>query len=351
MQIALDAMGGDRAPEQIVQGAVEGLQYLGADDRIFLTGPEDRLRELLAAHDGVDGRIQIVQSSQVIEMCDSPVEALRQKRDSSLVRMVELAVGGKVDAVISAGNTGACVAACQMKMRLLPGVSRPGIAVIIPTFHGPVVMCDVGANVSPKAHHLHQYALMSTLFSREMCKVDNPRVALLSIGEEEIKGTSLVRDVHDLMRNDKRINFTGNIEGRAVINGVADVVVCDGFVGNVVLKLIEGLAEGLLKLTGRVVAEKDPAMAVALKPMLEEVWRHHDYSEYGGAPLLGVDGICIICHGSSGSQAIKNAVREAARFSALKLNEQITGYLTATDTGATANANTAVSQAPSVKQT
>ncbi len=322
MRIGVDAMGGDNAPHEIVRGAVEGLAALNGS-KLVLIGNEAAIRAELAKLSGWEGQVEIVPTTEVITMHDSPVEAIRKKRDSSIVRMAALAAEQKVDAVISAGNTGACAAACQLKIRPLHGVHRPGIAVVIPSFHGPLVVCDVGANIAAKPKHLHQYAVMAALYSREVLGVRNPRVGLLSVGEEDVKGTSVVKKTHELLRGEAAVNFIGNVEGRDLFRGTADVVVCDGFVGNIVLKLTEGLAEGLFKTISAEIAAASPALAHEFKPVIQKVWANHDYSEYGGAPLLGVDGICIICHGSSDHRAIRNAVRVASEFVARRLNAVI----------------------------
>jgi glycerol-3-phosphate acyltransferase PlsX len=261
-------------------------------------------------------------------MDDVPVEALKQKRDSSIVRMAALAAAQEVDAVISAGNTGACVAACQLRMRTLAGVGRPGIAVIIPSLHGPIVICDVGANIAPKPFHLLQYAQMATVYSNMMLKTQRPRVGLLSIGEEEVKGNTLVKEARQLIKQDKNLNYIGNVEGRDLFRDAVDVVICDGFVGNVVLKLTEGLAEGLFKTIAAELTNESPELGAKFKPVMEAVWARHDYAEYGGAPLLGVDGVCIICHGSSNARAIKNAVRVAYQYAEIRLNDAILKHLT-----------------------
>ncbi|NLX05991.1 MAG: phosphate acyltransferase PlsX [Phycisphaerae bacterium] len=329
MRIAIDAMGGDYAPREIVAGAVEALGGLGSDDQLVLIGLEDRIREELRELGSPDDpRLSVVHASQVIEMGDHPVEALRQKRDSSIAKMAVMAAGEQVDAVISAGNTGACVAACQMKIRPLKGVQRPGIAVVIPSFGGPMILCDVGANVAPKPHHLHQYALMSIIYAKHLLGVDgSPKVALLSIGEEDAKGNPLVKQARDLIKADPRINFVGYVEGRSLLSGQAGVVICDGFVGNVALKLIEGLADGLVSMLTKDISSADPALAKSFEPILKKLWQQHDYSEYGGAPLLGVDGICIICHGSSNRRAIRNAVAVAAKLCRSNINQRIVEFL------------------------
>jgi len=261
-------------------------------------------------------------------MEESPVEALRQKKQSSIVQMVKMACEGQADAIISAGNTGACAAAAQLKMKALPGVQRPGIAVVLPSFAGPLTVCDVGANVAPKPMHLKQYAQMAKAYAETLLGIDNPKVGLLSIGGEETKGNVLVKQTRELIRQDPSINFVGNVEGRELFAGGCNVAICDGFVGNVVLKLTEGLSTGLIKIIAREVAAEDAALAGRLEPVIKKIYQKHDYSEYGGAPLLGVDGVCIICHGSSDRRAIKNAVRISVEYVQSGLNTIIAERLT-----------------------
>jgi glycerol-3-phosphate acyltransferase PlsX len=326
VRIAVDAMGGDHAPREIILGAVEAVEALDDGVRVVLIGTEDVVRQELETHPDyarLKDKIEIEPTTEVIEMNEVPTEAIRQKRNSSIVRMAKMAGDKQVDAVVSAGNTGACAAACQLKMRRLSGVHRPGIAVVLPTFHGPITICDVGANIAAKPHHLHQYAIMAGLYAENLVGASNPRVALLSIGEEDVKGTELVHQAFELLDNDPQVNFVRNVEGRDLFRGVCDVVVCDGFVGNIVLKLTEGLAEGLFQTISREIAEASQELAEHFKPVIKTVWAKHDYSEYGGAPLLGVDGICIICHGSSDHRAIRNAVRAAGRLASHNINQTI----------------------------
>jgi len=327
MRIAVDAMGGDHAPRQIVRGAVEGLELLDSDSRLVLVGREEAIRAELNGLQGWQDRLDIVPASQVIAMDEVPVDAIRHKRDSSIRRMIKLAAKGEVDAIISAGNTGACAVGCQLQLKALPGVHRPGIAVVLPSLHGPMVICDVGANIAAKAHHLHQYALMCSIYSRHILGLDSPRVGLMSVGEEGVKGTQLVRQAGQLIRADDQINFVGNVEGRDLFRDTCDVIISDGFVGNIVLKLTEGLAEGLFKVIQRQLASEQPELAQQFKPIIERVWAKHDYSEYGGAPLLGVNGVCIICHGSSNHRAIRNAVSVARRFIEGRVNSVIVEHL------------------------
>ena len=327
-RVAVDAMGGDHAPGAIVRGALQAL----ADDselELVLVGDEERIRRELppAAVDGFDARLRIAHASQVIAMDAPPVEALRSHKDSSLVRMTQLAVAGEVDAVVSAGNTGACAAVCQLKMKPLSGVTRPGIAVTIPSFYGPFVLCDVGANIQARPRHLYEYAVMATLYAQMVLDVESPRVALMSIGEESGKGTGLVKQTHKLLKDDPGINFVGNVEGRELFEDRCDVAICDGFVGNIVLKFVEGLAEGLFRTIAREFEDERPDLKSKFNSALDRVRRRHDYSRYGGAPLLGVNGICIICHGRSNENALRNAVKAAQRFVRQGFNEAVTARL------------------------
>jgi glycerol-3-phosphate acyltransferase PlsX len=305
-------MGGDRAPDEILKGCWEALPLLGPEDQIVLVGDGTICRDGLAASglsEADQRRFTVVATTQVIGMDESPVDAVRNKPKASFNVMCDLAKKGEIDVVISAGNTGACVAAAQLKMRTLPGVSRPGIAVILPTFYGPVVVCDVGANITPKPRHFQQYALMAGAYATAVCGVENPRVGLLSIGEEDAKGTGLVKEARKLMRDEPQINFVGNVEGRDLFKGVVDVVVCDGFVGNIVLKFTEGLAEGLFQTILSELQEFAPDLLDEFKPVMKKIYQKHDWQEHGGAPLLGVNGYCLICHGRSESRAIRSAIR------------------------------------------
>ena len=327
MRIGIDAMGGDRAPIEEVKGALAARQFLNDGDKIVLIGQTDQLRDRLGTPSAWKDFIEVHHAGQVVSMDEAPVEALRTKPDSSLAVMVRLASEGGIDACISAGNTGACVAAAQMRLRRLRGVHRPGIAVVTPTFHGPVALCDVGANVNCRPQHLLQYGIMASIYVQTVCGVVNPRVGLLSIGEEDAKGTSLVKQTRQLMKEDPHVNFIGNVEGRDLFGGVCDVMVCEGFVGNVMLKLMEGMAEGVVRallaelsisMRGQEDLVRKAGVGIAAK---------YDYNEYGGAPLLGVGGICIICHGASSYRGIMNAVRVAKDFATGRVNQRITELL------------------------
>lgn len=327
MRIGVDAMGGDYAPQAIVRGALEALPSMNGHELVLVGDEKAIQQELERSGAPAADKVRVVHTSQVIGMDEVPVEAVRQKKDSSICRMAQMAAQGELDGVISAGNTGAFAAASQLRMRLLPGVSRTGIAVVIPSFTGPIVLCDAGANLAPKPHHLVQYAHMAGAYAKHVLKVDRPRVALMSVGEEDVKGTTLVKSAHEMLRATPRVNFVGNVEGRDLFRGGCDVVITDGFVGNIVLKLIEGLAEGLFKTIAKEIALASPELAKNFDPVIKRVWANHDYAEYGGAPLLGVDGACIICHGRSDHVAIRNAVRVAIEYLDKNVNSVIAAEL------------------------
>ncbi|MGH7176438.1 MAG: phosphate acyltransferase PlsX [Tepidisphaeraceae bacterium] len=326
MRAAVDVMGGDRAPAAILKGCFDTAPLLTGDDLVYLIGDEKVVTDALAAAElPADRRkfYKTVATTEVIEMDDPPVEAIRNKPNSSIAVMAKMVAKNEADIAISAGNTGACVAAAQLRMRLLPGVSRPGIAVILPTFHGPVVICDVGANIAPKAIHLEQYAFMAVAYASAVCGIESPRVGLLSIGEEDTKGTTIVKEARKLLRDEPQINFVGNIEGRDLFKGAVDVVVCDGFVGNIILKFTEGIAEGLFQTILTEMQEYAPELLDQFKPVLTKIYSKHDWQEYGGAPLLGVGGYCIICHGRSEARAIMNAIRVGKQLFDSQVNKRI----------------------------
>jgi len=330
MRIAIDAMGGDNAPEEIIKGAIQAREQLEKDDGLILVGDEDTLKSHLSSLGCAGEGISIVHAPDIVGMDETPIESLRKKRKSSIAVMAKMASRGQVDSVVSAGNTGACVAAYQLRMRNLEGVNRPGIAVIIPTFGGPVTLCDVGANIACKSINLYQYAVMATVYSRQMLGIENPRVGLMSIGEEDAKGNEIVKKARELIKSDTELNFIGNIEGSDIFNGICDVAVCEGFVGNVVLKLSEGLVNGLFTAIKQELMEESLPLAMKFKPVITQIYKKYDYHEYGGALLLGVNGTAVICHGSSKSRTIKNAVFASKKFYTNKTNEQITRHLSAT---------------------
>jgi len=331
MRIGLDVMGGDHAPACAIDGAVAALEHLRPDDELHLVGDRACIESGLAERDVSDPRLVIHPTTELIGMADPPVESVRSRADSSINVMAELGSRRKaerrgiapLDAILSAGNTGACVTAAQMHMRRLPGVLRPGIAVTVPTFAGPIVIIDVGANIEPKPHHLAQYGVMGEVYARKILGIEKPRVAIMNVGGEEQKGTAEMKHARELLKADDSMEFIGNIEGRGVFDGEADVVVTDGVVGNVMLKLAEGLSAGIFKAIGREVARIDPELAMRFKPVVAEIYRQHDYHEYGAAPLLGVDGLCFISHGSSEARAIANAIHRARVYIDERINEHI----------------------------
>lgn len=337
MRIAIDVMGGDHAPDAILAGALDSVELLQSGDQIVLVGEGGVIRSALSQR-GLDGdaRFEVVETTQIVEMAEPPVQALRNKKDSSLVRMAQLgskkAGDKRCDVVISAGNTGACVAAAQMAMRRLPGVHRPGVAVPLPTFYGPIVLCDVGANPEPRPTHLHQYAHMAGVYANRVLGVDNPRIALMSIGGEEGKGNSLTRETHKLMKADGSLNYVGYVEGRDLFANKADVVATEGFTGNVVIKLAEGLAAGLFQTIMHEVMEVDPNLAEQFKPVIKRIYANHDYHNLGGAPLLGANGICMICHGSSEARTITASVKAAINYMQHGVNDGIIEALKDLDT-------------------
>jgi glycerol-3-phosphate acyltransferase PlsX len=328
MRIALDAMGGDHAPGPIVAGAVQAVEA-EPELHVVLVGDQAQVDPLLPAGPARD-RLEVFHCTQVVGMEEKPVEALRRKPDNSIKRCWELLAGRKVEGIVSAGNTGAMVAGGHFLKRFLKGVLRPGIAAVLPTERGPCVLVDVGANISPKPEHLFQYGLMGSIYAREILQRPNPTIGLMNVGEEEGKGHDLARDTHALFNASARRDcFVGNVEGRDIHKGAADVVVCDGFVGNVVLKYSEGVFEFIMKR----VHQELLAPLQAERGQAEEAWQalatRYDYSTFGGAPLLGIDGACIICHGSSGDRAIKNALAVAAHYARAHLNERIVQELEA----------------------
>jgi glycerol-3-phosphate acyltransferase PlsX len=330
MRIGIDAMGSDGAPEAEVRGALEARSLLGDDDRIVLVGREEQVRARLDQTPGWQDKIDLVHAEQVIGMNESPVEALKSKPRCSMIVMAEMHRLKQLDACISAGNTGAYVAASQMRLGRLGGVSRPGILVVTPTPRGPVALCDVGANVQPRAQHLREYGVMASFYMMAIHNIARPRVGLLSVGEEDAKGNELIKEANELLRGESAVNFIGNVEGRDLFRGTCDVMICDGFTGNVVLKLMEGMAEGVIKAMLQELAGKlPPEQAVSLKGYAKDIVTKFDYNEYGGAPLIGVNGICIICHGSSSYRGIMNAVRVAREFSTTRLNERMSETLSA----------------------
>lgn len=326
MRLGVDVMGGDHAPDAVLKGSIDALSVLRPEDELVLIGPEGLIREYLGERGVSDPRVRIEHAPDVIPMDEPPTRGVRQRTESSIVKMALLGSHKSeypVDVVISAGNTGACVAAAIMHMKRLPGVHRPGIAVTIPAFHGPIVLCDAGANPEPRGTHLWQYGVMADVLAREVLGIANPRVALMNIGSEEAKGSDLVKQARSLLRATPGLNFIGYVEGRDFFAGAADVIVTDGFVGNTLLKMAEGMAKSLFQAIAQEIFDLDPNLAVQFEPVVKQIYAKNDYHEYGGAPLLGVNGAMMIAHGSSEARTIRAAIRNAREFVAHNVNERI----------------------------
>jgi glycerol-3-phosphate acyltransferase PlsX len=325
--IAVDAMGGDNAPQCEVEGSINAARCLGV--RIILVGREDILKQELAQHDTAGLSIEIHHASERVTMEDSAAKAVRNKRDSSIRVACRLAREGVAQGVVSAGNTGAVMATAKMVHGMLPGVDRPALASAFPTLKGtPVVVVDVGANVDCTARMLAQFAVMGDIYSRAIFHTARPRVGLLSIGEEEHKGNDLTRAATPLLKS-LPLHFIGNVEGRDIYAGETDVIVCDGFIGNVALKVSEGLVDMIKSMLEEALsATMTRKIGYALaREGFRDFKKRVDYSEFGGAPLLGVKGVCIITHGRSNANALKNAIRVAAEFASGGINEQIAAGL------------------------
>ena len=314
MRIALDVMGGDKAPHAIVEGAVEALEAFGGDlNKLFLVGDEETISHELKHLSYAHSKIEIVHATEVVTMHDSAVKSVRQKKDSSISVAADLVKRGDCDAVVSAGNTGAAVAAATIKWRNITGVERSGIASPLPNEHGPCNIMDAGANVDAKASHLLGYAIMGSVYARHVQGKKNPVVGLMSVGEEDSKGTDFTREVFELLKS-TGLNFRGNVEGHDLFESKIDVVVCDGFVGNVILKSCEATAKVMFKwLKQDIKATPLRQMGALLaKGAFLATKERGNYETYGGSPLLGVNGVCIIGHGSSSARAVRNAIRVAA---------------------------------------
>jgi glycerol-3-phosphate acyltransferase PlsX len=321
-RIALDAMGGDAAPAPIVEGAILAAAELKVE--IILVGNQTLIEKEISRHSVRNLPLSVIHAPQRVEMGESPSQVIRRKRDSSIWMATELVKQGKADAIISAGNTGATMATALFLLGPLQGIDRPAIAALLPTLIGNSIMLDVGATVDCKPVHLLQFAVMGHEYAKRIFGKSNPKIGLLSIGEEDTKGNELTKEAFKLLKSSS-LNFIGNVEGRDVYTGESSVVVCDGFIGNVALKISEGLAEAISKLLKREIAAAPLGKLgyFFLKSPFKKFRRRVDYAEYGGAPLLGVNGICIISHGRSSAKAIKNAIKVADDFSRHRINEHI----------------------------
>ena len=325
MKIALDAMGHDDGPAKLIEGAALALGELPQISKLFLTGDTPRLEAHLKRLGCNDARIEIVHTTQVVEMHDSGIDAVRKKKDSSVSRAVDLVKDGNAEAVVSAGNTGAAVAASTIKLRTLPGIERPAIAALMPTGHGGhFVLCDAGANPDPTPQQLEDNAIMALAYCEHVLGKPTPRAGLMSNGSEEFKGNELTLAAHALLKA-SGLNFHGNVEGHDIFEGVVDVVVTDGFTGNVILKTSEALAKSIFRLLKRELTATPlrKAGAMLCKPGFRAVHAVTNADEYGGMPLLGLNGVTIIAHGGSSPFAIKNALRAACETIGHQLNPRI----------------------------
>ncbi len=328
VNVAVDAMGGDNAPAEIVKGAVQAVNE-NENVKIFLTGRKDDIEKELAAYDHPSDRVKIVEASEIIEMGEPPVMAIRKKRDSSIVVALNLVKDKKCDAFVSAGSTGAVLAGGQLLIGRIRGVERPPLAPLIPTLEGVALLVDCGANVDARPTHLVQFAKMGSAYMKYAMGVNVPRVALLNIGTEEEKGNALVKETYPLLKACTDINFVGSIEARDIPQGGADVIVCDAFAGNVALKMYEGVAKVLLSKIKEVMmsSTKTKIGAMLIKDRLKECLKEFDATQYGGAPLLGLKGLVVKTHGSAKAVEVKNSVIQCITFKEQDVNGKIKQYL------------------------
>ncbi|NQT22647.1 MAG: phosphate acyltransferase PlsX [Candidatus Omnitrophica bacterium] len=322
VRIAIDAMGGDRAPRVIVEGALMAAEEF--DYKLDLVGDTRKIEKFLNVYDYPKDKISVVHASEVVKMGEPAAASFRRKKDSSIAVGMRLLRDKKTDIFISAGNTGAVVTAAALTLKTLPHIERPGIAIVFPSLKEPILIIDMGANIDAKPVHLFQYAVMGWAYIRYILHRENPSIGLLNIGEEESKGTSFIKEARDILKKSS-LNFVGNIEARDVFRGKVDVVVCDGFIGNIVLKITESFAHVTTELLKRELNRRllPKIGAILSLPAYRAIRKKIDYTEYGGAPLLGVDGAVLISHGSSNAVAIKSAVRVAGEYVKHRVNEHI----------------------------
>lgn len=324
MKIAIDGMGGDNAPVEIVSGVIKAIEEF-QDIEFYITGPEEEIKKEIVKNNYSGNNITVIDAKEVISNNEHPVMAVRRKKDSSLCKALDLVKEGKCDAVISAGSTGAFLAGCTFIVGRIKGIKRPALAPVMPGKNGSFIVVDAGANVDSKPEYLVQFAHMGREYYKGVLNKEDPSVGLVNIGAEEEKGNELTKETFKLLSEEK-MNFVGNIEPRDIAKGDVNVVVCDGFVGNTVLKMYEGTASALLKVMKEEIMSSGIASklgAALLKPVFNKIANRFDYKEYGGAPFLGVDGICIKAHGSSDARAFKNAIKQAKTFYDNKVLDKI----------------------------
>ena len=323
-RVALDAMGGDNAPGEIVKGAVEAVR-LRKDIKILLTGQEEKLKNELAKYTYPEDQIEIVNATEVIETAEPPVKAIRGKKDSSIVVAMKMVKKGEADAFVSAGSTGAVLVGGQVLVGRIKGVERPPLAPLFPTLKGFSLLIDCGANVDARPSHLVQFAKMGSIYMESVMGKKNPTVGIVNIGAEEEKGNALVKETFPLLKACKDINFIGSVEAREIPYGAADVIVCEAFVGNVILKLYEGVGGAFFKKIkgGMMMNLRSKIGGLLVKPALKATMKDFDASEYGGAPLLGLNGLVVKTHGSSNSKEVCNSIIQCVTFKEQKINEKI----------------------------
>ncbi|MDO5294771.1 MAG: phosphate acyltransferase PlsX [bacterium] len=324
VNIAVDAMGGDNAPDEIIKGAVEAVNE-SSDIKVILVGKQELLSEKLKQYTYNEGQIEVVHAEDVITNDEAPVMAIRRKKESSIVVAMNLVKKGQADCFVSAGSTGAVLVGGQLIVGRIKGVERPPLAPLIPTIDGVSLLIDCGANVDARPSHLVQFAKMGSIYMENVVGIKNPRVAIVNIGAEEEKGNSLVKETYPILKNCEDINFIGSIEARDIPYGKADVIVCEAFVGNVILKLYEGVSGALVKTIkqGLMSTTRSKIGAAMVKPALKETLQAFDASEYGGAPLLGLNGLVVKTHGSSKSKEIKNSILQCVTFKEQNITEKI----------------------------
>ena len=324
VRVALDAMGGDNAPGEVVKGAVEAVNAK-ENIKVFLVGKEEAVKGELSKYTYPLNRIEVVNASEVITTEEAPVMAIRRKKDSSIVVGQKLVKNGEADAFISAGSTGAILVGGQLVVGRIRGVERPPLATLIPTVNGVALLVDSGANVDARASHLVQFAKMGSIYMEHVIGIKKPRVAIVNVGVEEEKGNALVKETFPLLKECEDINFTGSIEAREIPHGGADVIVAEGFTGNVILKLYEGLGSALIsKIKGGMMSTFRSKMgALLVKPALKETLKTFDATEYGGAPMLGLNGLVVKTHGNASSKEVKNTIFQCVTFKEQKINEKI----------------------------
>ncbi|MCM1262539.1 MAG: phosphate acyltransferase PlsX [Butyrivibrio sp.] len=332
VNVAVDAMGGDNAPKEIVKGVIEAINE-NSKVRVYLVGKEDVLKTELAGYTYSDEQLIIVPASEIIENAEPPVMAIRKKKDSSIVKALYMVKDGTCDAYVSAGSTGATLVGGQIIVGRIKGVERPPLAPLIPTENGCSLLIDCGANVDARPSHLVQFAKMGSIYMESIMGVKNPKVAIVNIGAEEDKGNALVKETFPLLKNCPDINFIGNIEARDIPAGMADVIVCEAFVGNVILKTYEGVGAVLIKKVkaGMMTTLRSKIGALLVKPALKSTLKAFDLEQYGGAPMLGLNGLVVKTHGSSKSVEIKNSILQCVTFKEQKINEKIKEKITVQD--------------------